>query len=72
MRKRQSNKNDNAPNGTIVVPFEAFENRIRKVIHEQDIMIDFNQEQLERLYNKVLLFVETSIFAEMEQVMNAI
>src|SRR5690625_6516794 len=35
-------------------------------------MIDFNQEQLEILYNKVLSVVETSIFAEMEQVMNAI
>src|SRR5699024_2493895 len=68
-------KIDNASNRTIAVPFEAFENRIRKVTHElskQDIMIDFNQEQLEILYNKVLSVVETSIFAEMEQVMNAI
>lgn len=75
MFKSPSNKIDNASNRTIAVPFEAFENRIRKVTHElskQDIMIDFNQEQLEILYNKVLSVVETSIFAEMEQVMNAI
>lgn len=75
MFKSPSNKIDNASNRTIAVPFEAFENRIRKVTHElskQDIMIDFNQEQLEVLYNKVLSVVETSIFAEMEQVMNAI
>jgi len=73
--KSTSNKTDNASNGTIVVPFEAFENRIRKVSHElskQDIMVDFNQKQLETLYNKMLSVVETSIFAEMEQVMNAI
>ena len=75
MFKKPSNKTDNASNGTIALPFEAFENRVRKVIHElskQDIMIDFNQEQLEILYNKVLSVVETSIFAEMEQVTNAI
>jgi len=73
--KKPSNKIDNASNGAIAVPFEAFESRIRKVIHElskQGIMIDFNQEQLEILYDKVLSIVETSIFAEMEQVMNAI
>src|SRR5699024_8488 len=73
--KSPSNKTNNASNRTIAVPFEAFENRIRKVTHElskQDIMIDFNQKQLETLFDKVLSVVETSIFAEMEQVMNAI
>src|SRR5699024_3145654 len=57
------------------VPFEAFENLIREVTNElskKDIMIDFNQKQLETLLDKVLSVVETSIFAEIEQVMNAI
>ena len=75
MLKKPCNKTNKAPNGRITAPFEAFESRIRKVIQElskQDIMLDFNQEQLEILYNKVLSVVETSIFAEMEQVMNAI
>ena len=75
MRKRQSNNINNVSNGGIVAPFEAFENRIRKVIYEllkEDIMIDFSQEQLEILFTKVLSIVETSIFAEMEQIMNTI
>lgn len=74
MFKSPSNKTTYASNRTIAVPFEAFESRIRKVIHELsklDIILDFNQEQLEILYNNVLSVVETSIFAEMEQVMNA-
>lgn len=72
--KRPSNRT-NTLNGTTIAPFKAFENRIRKVIHElsnQSIAIDFNQEQLEILYNKVISVIETSIFAEMEYVMNAI
>src|SRR5699024_12623788 len=39
---------------------------------KQDVVIDFHQEQLEALYDKVLLVIETSIFAEMEQVMEAV
>src|SRR5690625_6625882 len=35
-------------------------------------MLSFNQKQLETLYNKVLSVIETSIFAEMEHVMNSI
>jgi len=73
--KKLSNKTDNTSNGAIVVPFEGFKSRIHKALHElskQDIFIDFNQEQLETLYNKVLSVVETSIFAEMEQIMTAI
>ena len=68
MFKRPSNK-------IVIDPFEAFENRMLKVIHKlskQDIVLHFNQKQLETLYDKVLSVVETSIFAEMEQIMNAI
>lgn len=75
MFKRLSNKINNASETTIIAPFEAFENRMLKVIDElskQDIVLDFNREQLETLYNQVLSVVETSIFAEMEQIMNAI
>ena len=70
-----SKRTDNDVHGTTVTPFKAFEHRIRKVIHEQskhDIMLSFNQKQLETLYNKVLSVIETSIFAEMEHVMNSI
>lgn len=73
--KGLSNKNKNASNTSKVISsFEAFENRIRQVIHKmkQDVVIDFHQEQLEALYDKVLLVIETSIFAEMEQVMEAV
>jgi len=73
--KRLSNKMNNASETTIVAPFEAFENRMLKVIDKlskQDIVLDFNREQLETLYNQVLSVVETSIFAEMEEIMNAI
>ncbi|MBU5466971.1 hypothetical protein KQI49_09070 [Virgibacillus sp. MSJ-26] len=75
MLKKPCNKTNKAPNGRITAPFEAFESRIRKVLCElskQDIVIEFNPEQLKMLYNKVLSVVETSIFAEMEQIMNAI
>ena len=75
MLKRRSNKTNNDLNETPITPFKAFENRIRKVSHalaKQGIILDFDQEQLEALYNKVLSVVETSIFAEMEQIMNAI
>ena len=68
MFKRPSNK-------IVIDPFEAFENRILKVtnkLSKQDIVLHFNQKQLETLYDKVLSVVETSIFAEMEQIMNAI
>ena len=68
MFKRPSNK-------IVIDPFEAFENRMLKVIHKlskQDIVLHFNQKQIESLYDKVLSVVETSIFAEMEQIINAI
>ena len=68
MFKRPSNK-------IVIDPFEAFENRMLKVtnkLSKQDIVLHFNQKQLETLYDKVLSVVETSIFAEMEQIMNAI
>jgi len=71
----KSNEFKNAANKTMVTPFETFENRIYKLLQElskQGIGVNLNQEQLKKLYNKVLPVIETSIFAEMEQMMNTI
>src|SRR5690625_2106530 len=46
--------------------------KVTNKLSKQDIVLHFNQKQLETLYDKVLSVVETSIFAEMEQIMNAI
>lgn len=75
MFNRASGESINDANKTTVTPFETFENRINKVLPElskQGIVVNLNQEQLKKLYNKVLPVIETSVFAEMEQIMNTI
>lgn len=75
MLTQSSEKTAHALNGTTIAPFKAFGNRIQKVIHElseQDITVDFNKDQLKTLYNQIDVVIETSVFAEMEHVMEAI
>ncbi|ASK61366.1 hypothetical protein CFK37_03855 [Virgibacillus phasianinus] len=56
-------------------PFQAFKTRLQKVIAYSEKRIEtleLSDEQLKQLYDGILPFIETSIYAEMEYVMVAI